>query len=83
MVSNSGPHVPKVEVIFVPPLPPPLCEVYTVDVISQWPPEYDSYRDIPYQEFDLALLYVDEAVPFGDHVRPICLPEEEEQGPIV
>ena len=65
------------------PLPP--LSLNFVDVISQWPPEYDSYRDIPYQEFDLALLYVDEAVPFGEHVRPICLPEEEEgeQGPIV
>ena len=26
-------------------------------------------------EFDMALLYFEEAVPFSDHVRPICLPE--------
>ena len=35
------------------------------------PLEYDKAT----YEFDLALIYLDEKVPFGDNVRPVCLPE--------
>ena len=36
--------------------------------------DIDSYE--PYYEWDIALLYMDEAVPLGENVRPICLPEK-------